>query len=351
MDNTDLCAKILALCENNNCGDGRCKLVPHILAVLDDAPDPSPALTCPICDGKMRPVETPPGLLGPLIQCLECGTLCAARNTLMTHAPVATTTMGEHWRCPTCGPHVRIDEDGCCMLCGEDCTVEPCDCVAVAVEAMRAECERVCRHRARMMREGLAPLDSDRAYQSVAAREAELCAKDIHALPIVNGVHPEPRHDETCARVCPELAEHERCSTACCFYTASLSSKNTCGAHKKEPMKIHVTSSKLELSEVVTARLHITNGQVVTVPNVRFIEWETKAPCEDNLMEHPRCPQCGHTSERPPLSEVPRVGRWSRYGDGQEIWLCDQDAHAEGTESCPCCTPSYTRPLFPEVPK
>lgn len=26
--------------------------------------------------------------------------------------------------CPTCGPHVKADEDGCCVTCGEDCKME-----------------------------------------------------------------------------------------------------------------------------------------------------------------------------------------------------------------------------------
>lgn len=25
--------------------------------------------------------------------------------------------------CPTCGPNVKADEDGCCAMCGEDCAV------------------------------------------------------------------------------------------------------------------------------------------------------------------------------------------------------------------------------------
>ncbi len=25
------------------------------------------------------------------------------------------------WVCPDCGPHARIDEDGCCATCGADC--------------------------------------------------------------------------------------------------------------------------------------------------------------------------------------------------------------------------------------
>lgn len=32
----------------------------------------------------------------------------------------------EHFRCPSCGPHVAVDEDSCCATCGEDCAVEPC---------------------------------------------------------------------------------------------------------------------------------------------------------------------------------------------------------------------------------
>jgi predicted amidophosphoribosyltransferase len=34
----------------------------------------------------------------------------------------------EHFVCPDCGHHVEADEDGCCTMCGADCTVTPCNC-------------------------------------------------------------------------------------------------------------------------------------------------------------------------------------------------------------------------------
>jgi len=34
-----------------------------------------------------------------------------------------------HWVCPECGPHATSDEDGCCVLCGEDLSNEPCICM------------------------------------------------------------------------------------------------------------------------------------------------------------------------------------------------------------------------------
>lgn len=30
----------------------------------------------------------------------------------------------EHFRCPDCGPRIKADEDGCCTMCGADCTIE-----------------------------------------------------------------------------------------------------------------------------------------------------------------------------------------------------------------------------------
>jgi len=31
---------------------------------------------------------------------------------------------GEQWLCPECGPGARVDEDGCCATCGEDCDLD-----------------------------------------------------------------------------------------------------------------------------------------------------------------------------------------------------------------------------------
>jgi DNA-binding FrmR family transcriptional regulator len=32
-----------------------------------------------------------------------------------------------HFRCPDCGVHVLVDDDGCCAMCGRDTITEPCD--------------------------------------------------------------------------------------------------------------------------------------------------------------------------------------------------------------------------------
>jgi len=31
-----------------------------------------------------------------------------------------------HYKCSECGPHVAVDEDGCCVTCGRDCKTERC---------------------------------------------------------------------------------------------------------------------------------------------------------------------------------------------------------------------------------
>jgi hypothetical protein len=36
----------------------------------------------------------------------------------------AAELAGGSFTCPTCGPHVKADEDGCCATCGEDCKME-----------------------------------------------------------------------------------------------------------------------------------------------------------------------------------------------------------------------------------
>jgi hypothetical protein len=41
---------------------------------------------------------------------------------------VAPDEPQEHFVCPDCGPHVKVDEDGCCAMCGADCTVDDCSC-------------------------------------------------------------------------------------------------------------------------------------------------------------------------------------------------------------------------------
>lgn len=51
------------------------------------------------------------------------------------------SAVGEHYRCPVCGPHAAVDEDGCCASCGVDCdcTIEPCRCFATPEERAAAE--------------------------------------------------------------------------------------------------------------------------------------------------------------------------------------------------------------------
>jgi len=36
----------------------------------------------------------------------------------------AAELAGGSFTCPTCGPRVKADEDGCCATCGEDCKME-----------------------------------------------------------------------------------------------------------------------------------------------------------------------------------------------------------------------------------
>lgn len=35
----------------------------------------------------------------------------------------------EHFNCPDCGVHIKADEDGCCVHCGQDCVIEDCNCL------------------------------------------------------------------------------------------------------------------------------------------------------------------------------------------------------------------------------
>ena len=41
----------------------------------------------------------------------------------------------EHFVCPNCGPHVRVDEDGCHVSCGTACFHEPCKCELLRVRS------------------------------------------------------------------------------------------------------------------------------------------------------------------------------------------------------------------------
>jgi len=39
-------------------------------------------------------------------------------------APPSTAATPEQFVCPTCGPGVAADEDGCCVTCGADCEIK-----------------------------------------------------------------------------------------------------------------------------------------------------------------------------------------------------------------------------------
>lgn len=52
----------------------------------------------------------------------ECDDLARAIRSLPADA-----TEPEQFNCPTCGPRVAADEDGCCVTCGADCVVSPAD--------------------------------------------------------------------------------------------------------------------------------------------------------------------------------------------------------------------------------
>jgi hypothetical protein len=66
-------------------------------------------------------------------------------------APAPQQPRGEgpmHFVCPDCGEHVAADEDGCCAMCGADCTGAACRCVVTPtpdpsdaeIARLRAEC-------------------------------------------------------------------------------------------------------------------------------------------------------------------------------------------------------------------
>lgn len=68
-------------------------------------------------------------------ECLKCspGKLCDACSEAIRLALSAGPHDGApdgsrpmHFRCPDCGPHIGVDEDGCCHSCGTDTTTEDC---------------------------------------------------------------------------------------------------------------------------------------------------------------------------------------------------------------------------------
>lgn len=50
--------------------------------------------------------------------------LAAAVDALDKWAKERAAESAGSFTCPTCGPHVKADEDGCCATCGEDCKME-----------------------------------------------------------------------------------------------------------------------------------------------------------------------------------------------------------------------------------
>lgn len=49
------------------------------------------------------------------------------QNAALSPSPAkCPQDLEEHFVCPDCGPHTKVDEDGCCAYCGADTTLEPC---------------------------------------------------------------------------------------------------------------------------------------------------------------------------------------------------------------------------------
>jgi len=63
--------------------------------------------------------------------------LTVLRATIRSLAPAEKP---EQFNCPTCGPGVAADEDGCCAACGSDCVVAPADAIRER-DLLRAEIE------------------------------------------------------------------------------------------------------------------------------------------------------------------------------------------------------------------
>ncbi len=51
--------------------------------------------------------------------------LDSCRTDIRALAAQAATRTEERWECPSCGIGVDADEDGCCAICGADCTEKP----------------------------------------------------------------------------------------------------------------------------------------------------------------------------------------------------------------------------------
>lgn len=57
--------------------------------------------------------------------------------------PVAHGPGCAHFYCGACGPHVRVDEDGCCATCGEETKIEFCRCELKPVAQQDEQEERL----------------------------------------------------------------------------------------------------------------------------------------------------------------------------------------------------------------
>ena len=56
----------------------------------------------------------------------DAAALQAEIERLRSH--IRATGPDMHAVCPECGPHVRIDEEWCCGVCGADCSTSKCNC-------------------------------------------------------------------------------------------------------------------------------------------------------------------------------------------------------------------------------
>ena len=73
---------------------------------------------------------------GKLVRCEDTRYIVAGAQLVRwadaAQALAAKLAQAAPWVCPECGPHIRIDEDGCCVTCGRTahdirCIVGGCD--------------------------------------------------------------------------------------------------------------------------------------------------------------------------------------------------------------------------------
>ena len=73
------------------------------------------------------------GAWEPFNSCPKCGASCVCADRPDTPEEMerlrtrlaeceAALRVAAPWSCPSCGDHVRVDEDGCCVGCGRDAT-------------------------------------------------------------------------------------------------------------------------------------------------------------------------------------------------------------------------------------